>query len=65
MEVQIHDFPKAHLKALENTGVRGAVKRATETFNKNRTIAYSELEDVEALKAYAATVKDHTLEHLD
>jgi L-lactate dehydrogenase complex protein LldF len=65
MEIQIHDFPQAHLKALENTGVRGAVKRATETFNQNRTNAYAELPDVEALKAYAATVKDHTLEHLD
>ncbi len=65
MEISIHDFPQAHLKALENTGVRGAVKRATETFNQNRTAAYAELPDVEALKAYAATVKDHTLEHLD
>ncbi len=65
MEVQIHDFPKAHLKALEDTDVRGATLRATQTFNAGREDRYAELPDVEALKAYAATVKDHTLEHLD
>jgi L-lactate dehydrogenase complex protein LldF len=65
MEISIHDFPKAHLKALENTGVRGATMRATQTFNQGREDRYAELPDVEALKAYAATVKDHTLEHLD
>lgn len=65
MEISIHDFPEAHLKALANTGVRGAVMRATQTFNQAREERYAELPDVEALKAYAATVKDHTLEHLD
>jgi L-lactate dehydrogenase complex protein LldF len=65
MEISIHDFPEAHLKALANTGVRGAVMRATQTFNQAREDRYAELPDVEALKAYAATVKDHTLEHLD
>ncbi len=65
MEISIHDFPEAHLKALANTGVRGATMRATQTFNQGREDRYAELPDVEALKAYAATVKDHTLEHLD
>lgn len=65
MEVSIHDFPEAHRKALANTGVRGAVMRATQTFNQAREERYAELPNVEALKAYAATVKDHTLEHLD
>ncbi len=65
MEISIHDFPAAHLKALANTGVRGAVMRATQTFNLAREDRYAELPDVEALKAYAATVKDHALEHLD
>ena len=65
MEISIHDFPEAHRKALANTGVRGAVMRATQTFNLAREDRYAELPDVEALKAYAATVKDHALEHLD
>jgi L-lactate dehydrogenase complex protein LldF len=65
MEISIHDFPEAHLRALANTGVRGATMRATQTFNQGREDRYAELPDVEALKAYAATVKDHTLEHLD
>jgi L-lactate dehydrogenase complex protein LldF len=65
MEIKIHDFADAHRIALENTQVRGATFRATETFNTRREQMYSELPDVEALKQYAATVKDHTLEHLD
>ena len=65
MDVKIHDFPDAHRKALENTQVRGATFRATQTFNLRREQMYAELPDVEALKQYAATVKDHTLEHLD
>ena len=65
MEIKIHDFAEAHRAALENTQVRGATFRATETFNTRRNQMYAELPDVEALKQYAATVKDHTLEHLD
>jgi L-lactate dehydrogenase complex protein LldF len=65
MEIKIHDFAGAHLIALEDTQVRGATFRGTETFNQRRELMYSELPDVEAAKQYAATVKDHTLEHLD
>jgi L-lactate dehydrogenase complex protein LldF len=65
MEIKIHDFADAHLLALEDAQVRGATFRGTETFNQRRELMYSELPDVEALKQYAATVKDHTLEHLD
>jgi L-lactate dehydrogenase complex protein LldF len=65
MDITIRDFPTAHKKALENTQVRGATFRATQTFNLRREQMYAELPDVEALKQYAATVKDHTLLHLD
>jgi L-lactate dehydrogenase complex protein LldF len=65
MDVKIHDFGDAHRLALEDTQVRGATFRGTETFNVRREQMYAELPDVEALKQYAATVKDHTLEHLD
>jgi L-lactate dehydrogenase complex protein LldF len=65
MELTIHDFPEAHKKALQNDQVRGATFRATQTFNAKREEMYAELPDVEALKQYAATVKDHTLLHLD
>lgn len=65
MELTIHDFPQAHKKVLQNDQLRGATFRATQNWNARREEMYAELPDVEALKAYAATVKDHTLAHLD
>ncbi len=65
MELTIHNFPEGHKKALENDQVRGATFRATQNWNAKREEMYAELPDVESLKQYAATVKDHTLTHLD
>ncbi len=65
MKVEIQDFSSASKRFLKAQELRGATLRGTQNWNLKRAVAYGELEDVEAMKQYAATVKDHTLDHLD
>lgn len=65
MKLEINEFDSASKRFLRNEELRGAVMRGTQNWNGKRAVAYGELEDVEAMKQYAATVKDHTLDHLD
>ncbi|MDP9378801.1 MAG: LutB/LldF family L-lactate oxidation iron-sulfur protein [Chloroflexota bacterium] len=65
MKLEIDQFDAASKRFLLNQELQGAVMRGTENWNLKRTTAYGEIEDVEAMKQYAATVKEHTLDHLD
>ncbi len=65
MKLEINEFGTASKRFLLNHELRGATMRGTENWNGKRATAYGELDDVEAMKQYAATVKDHTLANLD
>lgn len=65
MKPETDRFPQAHREALTRDHVRGATFRATQNFNVRRDVAYAELPNLEELRQYAASVKDHTLAHLD
>ncbi|KUN74412.1 (4Fe-4S)-binding protein [Streptomyces canus] len=58
-------FPEAARSALADTRLRTNLRRATGTIRDKRLAVAAELEDWEELRETAATIKSHTLRHLD
>lgn len=58
-------FPEAARGALADTRLRVNLRRATATIRDKRLAVAAELEDWEELRETAATIKRHTLRHLD
>ena len=58
-------FPEAARTALADTRLRANLRRATGTIRDKRLAVAAELEDWEELRETAATIKRHTLRHLD
>ncbi|MFE2219557.1 LutB/LldF family L-lactate oxidation iron-sulfur protein [Streptomyces canus] len=58
-------FPEAARSALADTRLRTNLRRATGTIRDKRLAVAAELDDWEELRETAATVKRHTLRHLD
>ncbi|WP_328980024.1 LutB/LldF family L-lactate oxidation iron-sulfur protein [Streptomyces canus] len=58
-------FPEAARSALADTRLRTNLRRATGTIRDKRLAVAAELEDWEELRETAATIKRHTLRHLD
>ena len=58
-------FPQAARTALADTRMRTNLRRATGTIRDKRLAVAAELEDWEELRETAATIKRHTLRHLD
>ncbi|MFF5187443.1 LutB/LldF family L-lactate oxidation iron-sulfur protein [Streptomyces sp. NPDC000345] len=58
-------FPEAARAALADTRLRANLRRATGTIRDKRLAVTAELDDWEELRETAATIKRHTLRHLD
>ncbi|MFD5482905.1 LutB/LldF family L-lactate oxidation iron-sulfur protein [Streptomyces hawaiiensis] len=58
-------FPEAARTALDDPQLRANLRRATGTIRDRRLAVAAELEDWEELRETAATIKRHTLRHLD
>ncbi|MFE1902278.1 LutB/LldF family L-lactate oxidation iron-sulfur protein [Streptomyces gardneri] len=58
-------FPDAARDALQDSGLRANLKRATSTIRDKRLAVASELDDWEELRTSAAAIKKRTARHLD
>lgn len=65
MQITTHTFKDNAKRALLDTDLKTAMKRATVQFVGKRKTAVAALENFEALRDYCAAVKAHTLDYLD
>src|SRR5690606_20231107 len=52
-------------RALEDSRLKRAVKKATDSFRGGRTKALADLDDWEGMRAKAQAIRSHTIQHLD